>query len=308
MQKSTTMNMTEGRPLVLLSVFALPLLIGNIFQQVYNLADSMIVGQMLGANALAAVGTTGSITFLFFSVFNGIGSGCGIVTSQYFGAGKEDQVRLSISNSAYITLGFSVVTGLLAFVLTPAILSLMRTPPEILPDAVTYMRVMAASAPLVALYNYIASMRPGPPDHQPVLFFPGRHLRYQRRSERCRRRLLFVYQRHRGDHRPDQFSAPAPVSFSYRRVDHLGIRRPHLVPVIRVLRAPLHPVVEKSLVGTLLWRRLQRTQTFPGDMCARRKVCVLYTEGLCFGPPAAYSSQIRTSSSRPFRIASTRAE
>ena len=100
MRKDTTTNMTEGRPLLLLAVFALPLLIGNLFQQAYNLADSMIVGRLLGANALAAVGTTSSITFLFFSIFNGIGSGCGIVTSQYFGAGKADDVRLSISNSA----------------------------------------------------------------------------------------------------------------------------------------------------------------------------------------------------------------
>ena len=67
MRRQTTMDMTEGRPLALLSVFALPLLIGNLFQQAYNLADSMIVGQLLGANALASVGATGSISFLFFS-------------------------------------------------------------------------------------------------------------------------------------------------------------------------------------------------------------------------------------------------
>jgi Na+-driven multidrug efflux pump len=74
---NATMNMTEGRPLALLSVFALPLLIGNLFQQAYNLADSMIVGRLLGADALAAVGATGSISFLFFSIFNGISGGCG---------------------------------------------------------------------------------------------------------------------------------------------------------------------------------------------------------------------------------------
>ena len=68
-RRSSTMNMTEGKPLGLLAVFALPLLIGNLFQQAYNLADSMIVGQLLGANALAAVGATGSISFLFFSIF-----------------------------------------------------------------------------------------------------------------------------------------------------------------------------------------------------------------------------------------------
>ena len=86
---NATMNMTEGRPLALLSVFALPLLIGNLFQQAYNLADSMIVGRLLGADALAAVGATGSISFLFFSIFNGISGGCGIVTAQFFGAKKR---------------------------------------------------------------------------------------------------------------------------------------------------------------------------------------------------------------------------
>ena len=102
MRHTTTMNMTEGRPLVLLTVFALPLLIGNVFQQAYNLADSMIVGRMLGANALAAVGATGSISFLFFSIFNGISGGCGIVTAQYFGARNDRMVCKSIANSAYI--------------------------------------------------------------------------------------------------------------------------------------------------------------------------------------------------------------
>ena len=71
-------NMTEGEPLKLLALFALPLLLGNLFQQAYNLADTMIVGKLLGKNALAAVGATGSVSFLFFSVSNGIGSGGGM--------------------------------------------------------------------------------------------------------------------------------------------------------------------------------------------------------------------------------------
>ena len=115
MKMNSTMNMTEGSPLKLLSVFALPLLIGNLFQQAYNLADSMIVGRLLGANALAAVGATGSISFLFFSFFSGISGGCGIVTAQYFGAKKHDMVCRAIANSAYIMLAASLVTGLTAF-------------------------------------------------------------------------------------------------------------------------------------------------------------------------------------------------
>ena len=171
MNRNYTLNMTEGRPLVLLSTFALPLLIGNMFQQAYNLADSMIVGRLLGANALAAVGATGSISFLFFSIFNGISSGCGIVTSQYFGAKDDEKLRFAITNSAYIILSFSLVTGLTAFLMVPIVLSWMGTPPEILPDAIVYMRMTAASAPLVAIYNYASSMQRALGDSRTPLYF-----------------------------------------------------------------------------------------------------------------------------------------
>ena len=167
----TTMNMTEGRPLALLSVFALPLLIGNLFQQAYNLADSMIVGQMLGADALAAVGATGSISFLFFSFFSGISGGCGIVTAQFFGARKDAEVCKAIANSAYITLAASLMTGTLAFLMVPTVLSWMGTPPEILPDAITYMRMTSASVPLIALYNYASSMQRALGDSRTPLYF-----------------------------------------------------------------------------------------------------------------------------------------
>ena len=116
--RSRTMNMSQGKPLKLLTLFAVPLLIGNLFQQAYNLADSIIVGQFVGADALAAVGATGSISFLFFSVCNGISSGGGIVTAQYFGANDDDRVRRAIVNSAYIMFSTSLAMGGIAFVLT----------------------------------------------------------------------------------------------------------------------------------------------------------------------------------------------
>ena len=166
-----TMNMTEGRPLALLSVFALPLLIGNLFQQAYNLADSMIVGQMLGADALAAVGATGSISFLFFSFFSGISGGCGIVTAQFFGARKDAGVCKAIANSAYITLVSSLLTGAIAFLMVPTVLTWMGTPPEILPDAITYMRMTSASVPLIAVYNYASSMQRALGDSRTPLYF-----------------------------------------------------------------------------------------------------------------------------------------
>ena len=169
--RNTTLNMTEGKPLALLAVFALPLLIGNLFQQAYNLADSMIVGRLLGANALAAVGATGSISFLFFSIFNGISGGCGIVTAQYFGARKDALVYKAIANSAYIMLGFALLTGSIAFAMVPTVLSWMGTPAEILPDAIVYMRMTSASVPLIAVYNYASSMQRALGDSRTPLYF-----------------------------------------------------------------------------------------------------------------------------------------
>ena len=169
--RKTTMNMTEGKPLKLLAVFALPLLIGNLFQQAYNLADSMIVGRLLGANALAAVGATGSISFLFFSIFNGISGGCGVVTAQLFGAKKDELVYKAIANSAYIMLGFALLTGSVAFAMVPTVLTWMGTPAEILPDAITYMRMTSASVPLIAVYNYASSMQRALGDSRTPLYF-----------------------------------------------------------------------------------------------------------------------------------------
>ena len=170
-RRSITMDMTEGAPLLLLAKFALPLLIGNIFQQAYNMADSMIVGQLLGANALAAVGATGSISFLFFSIFNGISGGCGIITARYFGAREHDMVQRAIANSAYIMIGASLLTGGLAFSMVPTVLGWMGTPAEILPDSITYMRMTSASVPLIAIYNYSSSMQRALGDSRTPLIF-----------------------------------------------------------------------------------------------------------------------------------------
>jgi len=171
MRVSRTKNMTEGNPLVLLAVFALPLLLGNLFQQAYNLADTIIVGKLLGKDALAAVGATGSVSFLFFSVSNGISSGGGIVTAQLFGAGRRDDVKRAIVNSAYIMLAAALFMGTLAYMLVPNVLRFMETPKEILPDSITYMRMMCASVPLVAVYNYAASMQRALGDSRTPLYF-----------------------------------------------------------------------------------------------------------------------------------------
>lgn len=169
--KARTLNMTTGSPLKLLTRFSLPLLIGNLFQQAYNLADSIIVGRLVGANALAAVGATASVTFLFFSVSAGIGNGSGIVTSQLFGAGDDDKVKTAISNSAYLMFGSALIMGLLAFLAAPHVLRFLGTPQEILPDAVLYMRTSSVGVPLIGVYNYSSSMQRALGDSKTPLVF-----------------------------------------------------------------------------------------------------------------------------------------
>lgn len=163
--------MTDGSPYRLMLHFAIPMLIGNLFQQAYNLADSMIVGQFLGADALAAVGSTGSISFLFFSFCNGISGGGGVVTAHAFGSGNADQVRKSIANSAWIMFSLAVLTGLVSFCLTPTVLQWMGTPDSIRPDAIVYMRMTCASVPLVGIYNYASSMLRALGDSRTPLYF-----------------------------------------------------------------------------------------------------------------------------------------
>ena len=171
MLRSKTLNMSTGNPLGLLIRFSIPMLIGNIFQQAYNLADSIIVGRLIGASALAAVGSTGSVTFLFFSVCAGIGGGAGIVTSQYFGADQTEKVKKSITNSAYIMLITSLIMCTAAYLAAPVILRFMRTPEDILPSAIIYMRMNCLGVPLVAIYNYSSSMLRALGDSRTPLIF-----------------------------------------------------------------------------------------------------------------------------------------
>jgi len=169
--KDKVLNMTEGNPTRLLIIFAIPMMIGNIFQQLYNVVDSVIVGRLVGADALAAIGATGSVTFLFFALCNGVGSGGGIITSQYFGAGDDSLVKKCLANVAYIMLVFPIVIGTIAFLLTGPVLRLLNTPEEVMRDAVIYMQVMCVGLPFVSVYNYVASMLRALGDSRTPLYF-----------------------------------------------------------------------------------------------------------------------------------------
>ncbi len=168
---STVLNMTEGNPTSLIIKFSIPMLIGNIFQQLYNLVDSVIVGQFVGSDALAAIGATGSATFMFFALCNGIGNGGGIITAQSFGKGDKKEVKTCITNTAYIMLVFPLIIGILAFCLAGPLLHLLDTPENIFPESLSYMRIMCVGIIFVSLYNFASSMLRALGDSKTPLYF-----------------------------------------------------------------------------------------------------------------------------------------
>ena len=156
--KNTTINMTTGSPVKHILIFSVPLLLGNIFQQFYNLADSIIVGKFINADALAAIGVTSSITFLFFAICNGFASGGGILVSQSFGRGDTKEVKNYIANTGYIMIFLPLFVGFLAFFLSKQILFMLDTPEDIFEDALLYIQLMCIGLLFVSIYNYVSSI------------------------------------------------------------------------------------------------------------------------------------------------------
>lgn len=164
-------DMTKGNEVGLLLRFALPMLVGNIFQQLYNMVDSIIVGKFVGSNALGAVGAVGNLNFLFFSLCLGLASGIGILISQFFGAGKDDYVKKIIANSVYIITISGAVMSIISFVFARPILHLMNTPAENMEDAVIYMQIVCGATVIVAIYNGISSILRALGDSKTPLIF-----------------------------------------------------------------------------------------------------------------------------------------
>lgn len=164
-------NMTSGSPAKHIIRFALPLLVGNLFQQLYNMVDSLIVGNYVGADALAAVGACGSMNFLFFSLSSGLAIGIGIIVAQFYGAGDEGNIRSTIANSAYVLIGAAVLVSVLGILLSPVLLRLLQTPESIIGDSVIYMKTTCAGIIAIALYNGVASILRALGDSKTPLYF-----------------------------------------------------------------------------------------------------------------------------------------
>lgn len=150
--------MTKGSPLGLMVSFAVPLLFGNLFQQLYNMADAAIVGRILGSNALAGVGVSSSVQFLVIGFCLGVCSGFGICVAQRFGARDMHDMRRYVYHSLLLTGAISLVVTTATALLTPQILHLLNTPDDIYREAYDYLFVIFLGIPFIMLYNVLSAI------------------------------------------------------------------------------------------------------------------------------------------------------
>ena len=151
-------DLTAGKPLHLILTFAIPMLMGMLFQQFYNLVDTMIVGKLLGAQALAAVGSTGAINFLVIGFCMGLCNGFSIPVAQQVGANDLSAMRRFAANAAYLSIAFAVVLTTVTALFCDQILRLMQTPSDIFDNANRYIFIIFLGIPTTFLYNLLAGI------------------------------------------------------------------------------------------------------------------------------------------------------
>lgn len=166
-----TKDMTHGSPVKLILGFALPLLAGMLFQQLYNLVDAMIVGRFLGVTALAGVGATGSINFLVLGFCMGVCAGFSIPVAQRFGAREESRMREFVANGVILSAAFAAVITTLTVCFCRDILTMMNTPQDCFQEAYHYIVVIFAGIPFMILYNLLSGYLRSLGDSRTPLFF-----------------------------------------------------------------------------------------------------------------------------------------
>lgn len=164
-------DMTKGRVVSQILTFSLPLLLGNLFQQLYNMVDCMIVGRTIGPDALAAVGSTGSVNFLIIGFVLGIASGFCIPVSQAFGSGDFDRMRKAIAHMIYLGAAISLVLTVFTLIFTRGILILMLTPENLLDSAYSYIIVIFGGMGATMFYNILAGILRALGDSRSPLIF-----------------------------------------------------------------------------------------------------------------------------------------
>lgn len=170
-RKSGTTNLTVGKPLFQILRFALPLVLGTLFQQLYSFADTVIVGRCLGTDALGAVGTTYSLNFLILGFVQGACVGFGIPVAETFGAKDKGGLRKYLFNGALLCVVLSVVFTLFTTLMAGPLLQLIHTPEELYADAVLYIRIIFLGIPATVLYNYASSVLRAMGDSQHPFYF-----------------------------------------------------------------------------------------------------------------------------------------
>lgn len=164
-------ELTKGNPAKLIFIFTIPLLIGNIFQQFYNMVDMIIVGQTLGKNALAAVGSTGSLTFLIIGFAQGLTAGLAIITAQRFGAQDYRGLKKSFATSIIISLVVTIVLTVLSLLFIRPMLQLMQTPPEIIDQAQSFISIILMGIFASMSFNLLSNVIRALGDSRTPLFF-----------------------------------------------------------------------------------------------------------------------------------------
>lgn len=164
-------NLTEGKPLKLLFFFSLPMLMGNLFQQLYNMVDSMVVGNFVGADALAAVGASFPVVFLSVALAAGLSMGCNVVISQLFGAGRIREMKTTISTALIGQFVMSLVIMLIGELIAPTILRLLKTPENIMADSLVYLQIYFGGAVFLFIYNTLNGIFNALGDSKTPLFF-----------------------------------------------------------------------------------------------------------------------------------------
>lgn len=163
--------MTRGKPLSLIIGFCIPMLLGNLFQQLYNMVDTIVVGRYVGVDALSAVGATGSISFLVIGFVSGIRSGFSINMAQSFGAGDIIQMRRYATNALYLCGAFTIVLTTVTMIFTRQLLVFMKTPEDIIQMSYDYIIIIFAGIGATMLYNMLAGMLRALGDSKSPLFF-----------------------------------------------------------------------------------------------------------------------------------------
>ena len=153
-----TKDMTQGNPISLILKFSIPLILGNLFQQLYNMVDTIIVGRALGLNSLTAVAATTSLNFLIVGFVLGVCSGLAIPVAQRFGAGDYKRMRNYVANAAYVALALALILTVLTTSLCHVILHWMKTPENIFAESYAYFWVICLGIPFTFLYNTVSGI------------------------------------------------------------------------------------------------------------------------------------------------------